>query len=436
MKSIEILQTAVKRLGIRFPRLVMELNSLTFEASNDIPTIGVTDNYVCHFNEKFIEKIHAEMTVDFVLMHELSHIILDHHSRMRALVGKDATPEEENLVNMAGDFEINSMLSDSCAWGRFEFVPKDGCFPTREDYAPLHTVEYYWHLFEKQGNRPEPTQEILQNALDKFMASDGAKSSPLKMEKIREAQEAEKKAGMTQGQRLEDFEQKQKERQERKDNKKNLVSQVLDNAMDLPPNMYEWARTQILELGTWKKQLRSFAGDIIQGAENRTYAKPARREAIGNFVNPRVFTNSPEITVIVDVSGSMEILAKEAMSVLAEVLKAFKKITLVTCDSNVRQDQKLHNARDLANLTWEGGGTYLPAAIGHVESRKMPDGVIMITDAETPWPPKEFFRKTPFMVLLTRPIHGEAGGDDYNWARKIPKNAKVVDIPVKLPDEY
>ena len=432
--AAEIINKSIGRLCVIYPVLIQQLKMLKLEEAPDIETMGVDATWNLAFNPEFV--LNHEGVIDFLVMHELSHLLLDHHTRMSRLVRNCDYPSEQdpNLANIAGDFEINSMLSDSSAWGLLSKVPVDGCFPTREGFDVLRSLEFYWRKLktashEYGGGKASKLEMLMKRE------SESLKDGPQEMEERRAAKEKDAAKGQTSEQKIEAFEESQKRHEEIKNAERELATHAMGAGTRVPEAIYEWARSKVLELGLWKKQLRSFVGDIVTGAQNRTYAKPARRPAIGNLVNPKTFNNTPEITVIVDVSGSMEILAKNAMGVLEDVLVTFKKINLVTCDDEIHLDKKIHSASHLKDVRWNGGGTYMSRAIDLVNSRKLPDGVIMITDGETNWPDYPFFKKTPFLILLTRPIDASKL-NDWDFKSRIPKNATIIDIPVLTNSDY
>lgn len=89
------------------PYLASALYALTVVPSDEVPTMGVDRHWRCYVSPGFVERTPvAELAA--VWMHEVAHLLRDHHGRADLLPPADRC--DRLRVNVAQDCEINDDL--------------------------------------------------------------------------------------------------------------------------------------------------------------------------------------------------------------------------------------------------------------------------------------------------------------------------------------
>jgi predicted metal-dependent peptidase len=111
-----------------------------------------------------------------VILHECMHVLNNHFQRREEIGSLKASPQ---LFNIAGDFEINTVLHS------VRFVDlSEGQLPDRapNNYPPMKTMEYYADLLAKDAKKAEENceacQQEKQDKQDKKDGKDQDKSKP------------------------------------------------------------------------------------------------------------------------------------------------------------------------------------------------------------------------------------------------------------------
>ena len=131
-----------------------------------------------------------------------------------------------------------------------------------------------------------------------------------------------------------------------------------------------------------------YAVGYRSGAVTHRYDAPGRRQAgigfgPGRPIMPRLRTPIPNVTVIVDTSGSMS--PKDLGAAAREtsgILKALgAHVTLTVCDAEVHGLKKVDTIEQVLGMLTGGGGTDMrPAFAAALKQRPRPDVIICITD--------------------------------------------------------
>jgi predicted metal-dependent peptidase len=126
----------------------------------------------------------------------------------------------------------------------------------------------------------------------------------------------------------------------------------------------------------------------------------------------------PSVVVILDTSGSMKSgkRVEQAMDVIAKAVRRLKNVRVVCFDSAMHAKK---NVTSMAGFKWEGGGgTDMGSALEQIDKADRPDAIVLVSDAETPWPQ----RQTRARVVLAA-----VGARDY-WLGMVPGWIKVCNV--------
>ena len=172
---------------------------------------------------------------------------------------------------------------------------------------------------------------------------------------------------------------------------------------DVPDDVLRWANG-LLDTPKlpWRTLLATAAQSIlarVAGRSDYSMARPSRRPN-GEFVRPSMVGYQPNVTVIVDTSGSMtdDDLAA-ALGEVSGVLAALNStVTFIACDADTADGAQ--TVRSLSEIRLRGGGgTDMTAGIAAALAAGTPDMIVVITDGHTPWPPASV--GTPVIVAIT-----------------------------------
>lgn len=165
----------------------------------------------------------------------------------------------------------------------------------------------------------------------------------------------------------------------------------------LPAGWSVWADTMLQPPKVrWQDKLRALARQAIarvRGENNNTYRRLARSSITSNFavIKPTTYDVVPVVYIVVDTSGSMGAgkgsRLERALSECEAILKLNKvKAYFVDCDANVYGAAQ--EVRSVAKAKIHGGGgTDMAHGVRVVlASKPKPDIIVLLTDAETPWP--------------------------------------------------
>jgi predicted metal-dependent peptidase len=158
-----------------------------------------------------------------------------------------------------------------------------------------------------------------------------------------------------------------------------------------------WAAEKLAPPVTpWQQVLRTAVRAAVQsrrGAVDFTYSRPSRRSgAVQGVVMPAMHAPIPQVSVVLDTSGSMGSSdLQQAVQEVEGVCRALAaQVRVVTVDAVVQADKTVQSAREIKVAG--RGGTDMNVGIRHVveNRRKKPcDVIIVVTDGMTPMPARE-----------------------------------------------
>ena len=339
-----------------------------------------TDGRGLYFDPTFAEKLHTDREMEFVVLHEILHCVLEHCTRRGS---RDAY-----LYNVACDIVVNSTILEM--WGIPTILVADRepmhLAPDGKEGRLYNAEEVYGMLLANGGrnaaNLPDPN-----GALDRHDVWAGI-GDPDRMQdswnhRIREAARACAGAGMTPGIRR-------------------LVEQLEK-------------RSRV----NWRQLLHDF---IRYDDYDYSYRPPDRRFSDEDFFFPAFNVDTdrgetPDLWVCVDTSASVS--DEELSEVMGEILDAMNQTNLSGSvsffDTEITQPQPFTTREELLNIRPEGGGgtsfhvifEYLREHLSH----EPPRAILIFTDGWVlTWPEEEDALGIPVLWLIS-----EGGSPDAPW---------------------
>ncbi|MDX3179948.1 VWA-like domain-containing protein [Streptomyces sp. ME02-7008A-1] len=339
------------------PYLASALYALTVVASDEVPTMGVDRYWRCYVSPGFVDRTPvAELAA--VWVHEVAHLLRDHHRRAELLPPADR--RDRHRVNVAQDCEINDdLIADGLPLpaGRMEprlfGLPEGQLF---EAYLPALPPSPVTHDCGSGAHGQPSDWESGDRA---GPAGVGAVEAEALRRHTAEAMRAHARARGA-----------------------------------LPGGWKRWADEVLEPTVDWRRALAGAVRDAAawaSGAIDYTYRRPSRRSAaLRGIVLPSLRRPLPRVAVVIDTSGSMgetEIAAAlgEVTGVLREVGVRGNRVTVLACDADV---QAVSRVTATGQITLGGGGgtdmrVGIAAALAGPER---PSVVVVLTDGLTPWP--------------------------------------------------
>lgn len=312
--------------------------------NNTIPT-AATDGKKIYYNAAFIDGLSVEL-VQFVLAHELGHMMYEHVYRRGA-----RNPE---LFNIAGDHVINLLLKGD----GFTIWDKAYC---DEKYADMSTEQVYQEL---QKNPPPKKEGGMGQDLmnpEGGQAQSEADIGDIRQRVAQAANVARMAGKMSAG-------------------LAKLVDEVLNPKV------------------RWQDLLRDYATRANKDDESWT----RRNRRFGNVYLPaRYSERMGEIIVIGDTSGS---IGQEELNQVGAEVKAIAEqmrpecIRMLWADTEVAGEQIFEVGEEIKFDPKGGGGTDMRVPLDYA-TRYEPEVVVLITDGYTPWPDVE--PEYPLIVVCT-----------------------------------
>lgn len=339
------------------PYLAAALYSLTVVPSTQVPTMGVDRHWRCYVSPAFVEAT-AVPELAGVWVHEVAHLLRDHHGRADRLPA--AVQRDGHRVNVAQDCEINDdLLADGLR------LPEGRMEPRLFGLPEGQLFEVYVDKLPPQVRTPD--------------CGSGAHGRPGPWELPGNAGSA--RIGEIEAQAL---------RRQTAD----AMRAHQRTRGTLPGGWQRWAE-QILEPTVdWRQALSGAVREAAAwagGAVDYTYRRPSRRTpALRGVVLPSLRRPLPRVAVVIDTSGSMgdaELAAAlaEVTGVLREVGVRGNRVTVLACDADVQAVSRVAATEQIT--LGGGGGTDMRVGIeAALATPDRPNIVVVLTDGITPWP--------------------------------------------------
>lgn len=334
-----------------------------------------------YYDPAFVDSIGMD-ELCFVVLHEVSHLAMGHHRRLRAILGREPDGAEAKLWNIAADLCINVILRDAgCTLVKGCVLP--AMFGLEEN---LSTERYYELLRDKikfvelpaygdgAGN-PAPGRGLGGSAADgvtKPWESPGPGEPGGDGPDVPAA--------------ISEFHQTLLSRQAAEDAIK------AKQRGNIPAGLERWASAIIRPKVDPRKELLALVRHgLTQAAGMRdfTYSRPARRRPATNVVLPAMRTTVPRVTIIVDTSGSMsERDLGIGLGLIGSVIRALPDqggVRVLAGDTRVAAARTVFRPEQV-QLAGGGGTDMAHICREAMTERLKPQLVVILTDGFTPWP--------------------------------------------------
>ncbi|MFJ8978350.1 VWA-like domain-containing protein [Streptomyces sp. NPDC102282] len=339
------------------PYLASALYALTVVPSDEVPTMGVDRHWRCYVSPGFVERTPvAELAA--VWVHEVAHLLRDHHGRADLLPAEDR--RDRHRVNVAQDCEINDdLVADGLPLPAGRLEPRLFGLPEGQLFeaylAALPPSTWIHDCGSGAHGEPSPWESDATGG----PAGVGAVEAESLRHHTAEAMRAHVRARGT-----------------------------------LPGGWKRWADEVLEPTVDWRQALAGAVREAAAwaaGAVDYTYRRPSRRSAaLRGVVLPSLRRPLPRVAVVIDTSGSMgdgEIAAAlaEVTGVLREVGIRGNRVTVLACDADVQAVSRVTSAGQIT--LGGGGGTDMRVGIAAALAvPERPSIIVVLTDGHTPWP--------------------------------------------------
>jgi predicted metal-dependent peptidase len=350
------------------------------------PATG-TDAKKFYYNPEFIDALKPEET-QFILAHEALHCALSHFARRQHRV--------KHRWDLACDYAINPILVEDgltpppgmVMMRDYKDMTAEEIYPLIDDNDMTETLDQ--HLYDKEDNPAEGSQDSSDNPLDEKPQDDSGKGQGQG-----DSQESNGNSG---GQEFDE--------QAGSGNEAPPPPLTQQEAEELSVQWQQrmaGAAQQAMQAGKMSGVMKRLVEELLQprlpwrmllarymtavARDDYSYTRPSTRRG-----NPAIFPSlkSSQINVVValDVSGSVS--DKELNDCLSEI-NAIKgqmraKVTLLACDAEIIEDfPRVFEAWEEVTLpeTIKGGGTtdFRPVFTWAEQQDQQPDILVYFTDA-------------------------------------------------------
>ena len=400
----------VSKLRRKYPYFATPLYNMGATSTSQIPSAGVDAQGNLYFNPRIFDDWETDELFS-VLIHEVWHVLLRHHTRgIRFFGSQEKLTDQHKVWNIACDMEIHGgqMLD------RYEFpLPGDYVCPRKYGFPTNQTAEWYAKkLLEEEeckeeeeggeegsgeGESGEDSSDSgnSDNSDNSDDSGDSSGSSDSwggsSMDGVQRSWEeiAQDGEGYTQEERNEICRQKVIE------DMKKFSSQQQGT---LPGSFERWLDDALSPPEIpWETKLRNLVRNAFITATGVTHETYSRSSPIVPIL-ARGFGKAPALpgmgapevqaVIVLDTSGSMGGgLLQSALSEIDGILRSCggHRATVLSVDSKVQKHQSISSAQEV--IVTGGGGTDMRIGIeAALECRPRPNIVIVLTDGYTPWP--------------------------------------------------
>lgn len=346
MATFSKLDKAKAQLLSKSPFFATLMMGTQLVEDTSIPT-AATDGAKIFYNPEFINELSVDL-VQFVLAHELGHMMYDHVGRKGA--------RNPRRWNIAGDHVINLLLKDD----GFTVWDQAMC---DDHYAAMSTEQVYQLLQQEADKNPEKQSEGqpgqgqpsgIGDDLRDPAGGDAAKAGNATAMRQRVAQAA------------------------------NVARMAGKMSVGLAAFIDEVLNPKV----SWQDLLRDYM--TRTNKDDESWSRRNRR--FGQVYLPaRYSERMGEIVIIADTSGS---IGQDELNQVAAEINAIAEdvrpecIRVIWADTKVANEQTFEIGEEITFAPAGGGGTDMRVPLEHV-AQYDPEIVILITDGYTPWPDGE-----------------------------------------------
>lgn len=382
---------AARRVAVSAcPYLATALHAMSIVPTYDVPTMGVDRYWRCYVSPAFVA-LHDLPDLAYVWLHEVAHLVRDHHARAGALrqrslrhglapgtpVLDPTRPRREQLrLNLAMDLEINDDLLECIAAADTAIEPRELTPRQPEDaVTPASLTIGKCDLFEQYVRELRP--EMLDGWLAWLDCGSGAHGGYADWEL---SEDGAHPLGEHEAAAI----------------RIRVRDAIRHGRGTVPAGWERWAEGIAEPMEDWRALLgaafRACLAAAGAGAGDYTYRRPGRRTPSlgGQVILPSLRRPLPQVAVIVDTSLSVSDRdLGSALSEIAGISRAVgihgNRIAVYSCDAAVHTVQRVCSAEEITLAG--GGGTDLRQGIDRaMAAAPRPDVTVVLTDGGTPWP--------------------------------------------------
>lgn len=382
---------------------------------------AMTDGNSIYFDIDFLSKL-TQDEIQFVLGHEIWHVIMCHFLRMDKRV--------HSFFNIATDMEVNQILEAD------GFIPPvDALFPNKNhskkcefNFPDNLSAEEYYELIKKFYEEGRQNKESIEKAANpQSNTEEKKKSTPNcgghfdKHFDAEENQEEALKEAMNKGasdkygtkEADSDFNPAQMNTESKVREATEKVREMVVSAAqtyektrgELPGYIKKYVNKLLDAKLPWKELLAKF---ITTGIASKTnWNSPNRRFAYSGTYLPSHKGETMRIAIGIDTSGSCENECEKFLSEIVGITKNFDsyELHLIQCDTDVRK-YDLYDENNLLDpensVEFKGfGGTVLKPIFSYIDLNDIEvDAVIIFTDGYCEEFTKEVNYNLPLMWVI------------------------------------
>lgn len=197
---------------------------------------------------------------------------------------------------------------------------------------------------------------------------------------------------------------------------------------NVPGGLARWAEDKLTVKFDPMKELRSAVRNAvieITGKTDFSWRKRSRRSP-DYGVLPGTVGKIPQITVVIDTSGSMDENAlAEALAMVSSVLRSLGQqdgLKIISCDTTVGFAKKVFKTSQI-ELTGGGGTSMVAGLNAAVKSKPTPHAIILITDGYTDWPREPLAQE---LIVALAGTCRTSKSDCPSWAKVIDLHQRIV----------
>ncbi|SHN48076.1 vWA domain-containing protein [Cryptosporangium aurantiacum] len=386
------LLAARHRAATARPYLASALYAMAVVADPSVHTMAVDRWWRCYAAPAFVAATPIEELAG-VWLHEVSHLLRDHHGRADRLAAnptagvptagvptagvptagnptaRDRRAAEALRLNLAMDCEINDdLITDD------DSVADDGIRLPDGAVTPQRLRLPQGLLFEEYAARLPRT--LLHGRLVWTECGSGAHGVPAPWELGPDGADPLSGAAAAAV-------------------RHRVAEQIRRGRGSVPLGWRRWATGGGPARVDWRRVLRTAIGGGLRhvgGQADYSFRRPGRRGAAlaGTVVLPGLVAPAPAVAIVVDTSGSVS--DEELGLALAETTGIIKaagasggRIRVYSCDATTQTAQNVCAAEQVTLRG--GGGTDMRSGIRRaLADAPRPDVVVVLTDGHTPWP--------------------------------------------------
>jgi len=453
------------------PYLASYIYSLREQETPGIGTAAVDEAGNLYWCPKFVSEIGRDQTA-YIVAHEALHLVYDHHSRAREIIGEHADEFHRFVCNVAGDLVIEQtlhMMRHLRPSGVVHLGCKIEAWGITLDFPENKSMqEYYRLIIEKLkgqqqqgdsnaksksgrsdddgdqqgdggGNAPQSDDAAGDDADgdgteadgSEAPSSGGAGSPPSGQGQVPPPPGSPGTGGSCGDGQARPYEIEndgswetwgsdmaaakaeeaiaEYEQQNGKGSVPGSIKQALTCKLRPQPDPFDQLRSAVCT---------SVASPV--GGRDFSHRRRSRKQPPGDddpLLHGRI-TVQPHAVVIVDTSGSM--MGKDtqarALSVIGQGIRKLSRVKVFCADTHVRSHALVATTKAFA---WAGGGgTSMARAIEEVDRTDKPDSIILITDAITDWPAKKPHARV--VVAYTGKVGSSYHQRIPSWCRTVP----------------